>query len=287
MRKPLIVCLLAYVFIAQPITSQAVARLGSSSELNGLSISVLGNDWGAGRKVDIEKVLESASGEIWRYFPNKRLKPIIVVHDEDTPRTRCKKGPGGEHVVQLTAKDRRWAQFSYQFAHEFFHVLSNYENDCVDDLETENEWFEEVLAEVSSLFVLRQMAGSWRSSPPYPNWRDYASSLEKYARDALNESHRQLPNGKTFGVWFRENHQLLRNDPYLRDKNELIANRLLPLFEGSPSSWESISYLNLGSPDASNSFQSCLNNWHRHVPRRHERFVEDVARVFGMRITAY
>ena len=149
----------------------------------------------------------------------------------------------------------------------------------------ENEWFEETLAEVSSMFVLRQMAITWRNNPPYSNWKSYASALDEYAQELIDEPHRQLPPDQTFIEWFRENHNLLRGDPYLRRKNELIAKRLLPLFERSPESWEAVGYFNIGNPDDSNSFQSCLNNWHRSVPRKHERFVEDIAKVFGMRIT--
>lgn len=284
MRNYITAIFLVCGILIQPVTSSSKSQRLTSYQ-SGVSIQVSQDDWGEGRRVDIQKVLESAVGELWKYFPNKRLNSIIVVHDERTPRTRCKKGANGEHIVQLTAKDRRWARFAFQFGHELFHVLSNYERDCVDDLRIENEWFEETLAEVSSMFVLRRMAITWRSNPPYPNWRSYAAALDEYAQDLINESHRQLPRGKTFDEWFRENHHLLRGDPYLREKNELVANRLLPLFERNPESWEAIGYLNMGTPDDSNSFQSCLNNWHRHVPRKHERFVEEVARVFGMRIT--
>ncbi|HSK71809.1 MAG TPA: hypothetical protein VK892_08955 [Pyrinomonadaceae bacterium] len=251
-----------------------------------VSIVVSQDNWGEARTVDIQKVLESAANELWVYFPNKRLETIKVVYDADTPRTRCAKGSNGEYIVQLTAQNRRWAQFSYQFAHEFFHVLSNYDKTgCNSGIGTENQWFEESLAEVSSMFVLRQMAATWKENPPYSNWKSYASSLEKYGEDLRNDTNRQLPPNTKFIKWFKENHSSLRNDPYLRAKNKLIANRLLPFFERSPESWEAIGYFNLGTPDSSNSFQAYLNNWHKKVPVKYESFVENIAKEFGMRIT--
>lgn len=287
MRKIIVVLSLSCVLLAGPISgSSDLKKRGFSSFQNGVSIQVSQDDWGEARTVDIQKVLESAAGELWRYFPNKRLNSITIIYNKEKPKALCKKGPGGEYVVQLSARNRLWSKFAFQFAHEFFHVLSNYEIGCGDNERNQNQWFEETLAEVSSMFVLKKMAITWRSNPPYPHWKDYESALDKYGQDLINQPHRRLPDNKTFVEWFSENQRLLRSDPYLRPKNELIANRLLPLFERSPESWESISYLNLGSPDASNSFQSYLDNWYRSVPTKHKRFVEDVAGTFGMRIAS-
>jgi hypothetical protein len=271
--------------LAAPVRGTSNARdVRSSSSQNGVSIQVSPGDWGEARVADIQKVLESAAGELMRYFPNKRLN-IKIIQGGPNPRVFCQKGPGGEHIVRLNVRNRDWAKFSFQFAHELSHVLSNYEIGCGDNAKNQNQWFEETLGEVASMFVLPRMANTWSENPPYDSWKDFAPVLDKYGQDLRNEPHRQLPDGKTFVQWFTENRPLLRSDPYLRDKNDLVANRLLPLFEENPENWESVSYLNLGDPDASNSFQSYLDNWYRNVPASHKRFVANIASTFGMRIT--
>jgi hypothetical protein len=278
-----LICLLSLV-LTRPVGGMSNDEEVRSSFQAGGSIQISSGDWGEARVADIQTVLESAAGELTRYFPNTRLN-IKIIQGGPNPRVFCQKGPSGEYIVRLNVKGRVWDQFSYQFAHELFHVLSNYERDCNDNDRSPNQWFEETLGEVASMFVLGKMATTWRANPPYEHWKDYAPALGAYGQRLIEQPHRQLPNGKTFVQWFTENRTLLRGDPYLRDKNGLIANRLLPLFERNPESWESVSYLNLGDRDATNSFQSYLDNWYGKVPARHKGFVANVANTFGMRIT--
>ena len=68
----------------------------------------------------------------------------------------------GPFVVQLTARDRKWSKFAYQFSHEFCHLLSGH--DRLRD--NPNQWFHESLCELASVFTLRQMAKQWLISPP-------------------------------------------------------------------------------------------------------------------------
>ncbi|HSS22472.1 MAG TPA: hypothetical protein VLL54_20545 [Pyrinomonadaceae bacterium] len=219
-----------------------------------LTISVSDEGWGESRIQDIEKVLYSAAGEILAYIPNTPELAIIVRHSEDQPLTLYKRGPNGEFIVLLTAQDMRWAQFAYQFSHEFCHVLAM--NSKVTD--NPNQWFEESLGETASLFALRRMSKTWRSSPPYPNWKDYASSLRSYAQNTINESHRSLPSDMTLSEWFEENEKSLRNDPYLREKDELVANQLLSLFEENPDGWAAVTYLNRSQPSRRQTFEEYL-----------------------------
>ena len=133
MRTYISATVLMCVMLLQPVASSSKPHRLITYRSD-VSIHVSEDDWGEARRADIQKVLESAAGELWQYFPNKQIDPILVVHDQRIPRTRCKKSANGEHVIQLTAQNRRWAQFAFQFGHEFFHVLSNYERDCVNDL---------------------------------------------------------------------------------------------------------------------------------------------------------
>ena len=246
-----------------------------------LTIRIANEGWGEGRIQDIEKVLYSAAGEIFAYIPNKRDLAIVVRHGESRPRTLYQRSANGEFIVLLTAKDRYWSQYAYQFSHEFCHILAM--NSKVTD--NPNQWFEESLGKTASLFALRRMAITWRSSPPYPNWKDYASSLSVYAQDSINESHRQLPSDMTFVEWFAKNEDSLREDPYLREKDGIVANQLLALFEEDPDGWGAVTYLNLSRPSREQTFEEYLNDWHSRVPRKYEPLIEKVGKRFGLSIS--
>lgn len=245
-----------------------------------VSIRVSKGGWGNAQVQDIEEVLYSVAQEILAFVPSKRRTSIIVRHDEEGPMTLYKRGDNGEFIVLLDVENTRWAQYAYQFSHELCHVLAM--NEKVT--ESPNQWFEESLGETASLFALRRMATTWKTSPPYPNWKDYAQHLSEYAEKNINEEHRQLPPRVTFVKWFSRNEPDLRSDPYIREKDEVIANQLLPLFEGSPQSWDAVTYLNLTKPKSSQTFEEYLRDWYLRSPSKHRGFIRQIADLFGAEV---
>ncbi|GAG03367.1 unnamed protein product, partial [marine sediment metagenome] len=135
-----------------------------------LVIRVQPGGWGDAGVQNIQKLLLSAGNELWKHFPGRRLRPIIIRHSDSGPIVLFRQGPAGEYIVKLDAEGRHWAQFTYQFSHELCHVLTNYEKKA----SPKNRWFEESLCEMASMFVLRRMAVTWQTSPPYPNWKSFA-----------------------------------------------------------------------------------------------------------------
>lgn len=280
MRKTITFAFIIFIFLQLLPTKNMACpkseRLTPSA--NQLVIRVVKGGWGDAEVKDIEAVLYSTARDLLKYLPNRRLKPIIVEYDEDGPVTLYRKGPNGEYIIQLDVRGRYWAQLAYQFSHELCHVLSNYENLRVS--ENPNQWFEEALGETASLFTLRQMATTWKTSPPYPNWKSYAPSLFRYAEDRRTQNGRQLPSNMTLAQWYRANREKLRADYSLRDKNAVVADQLLPLFEQYPQNWEAVSYLNRGEPDTTHSFEKYLNNWYLHAPEKRKGFISKVINMF-------
>jgi hypothetical protein len=213
---------------------------------------------------------------LWAYFPASTLPPILV-EPQGGPVVLYRHGPNGEYLVRLNTGDRLWAQHAFQFAHEFAHILANY-----DQHERCNKWFEESLCELASLFVLRRMAETWKLRPPYANWRDYAPALAAYADDRLRSA--RLPAGQTLDQWYRENEPRLRQEPCLREKNTVVAAALLPQFEKQPQSWEAITWLNDGTAHGARTFARYLGDWHARVPEKHRPLVRQLAREFGIEI---
>ena len=147
-----------------------------------------------------------------------------------------------------------------------------------------NFWFEESLCEAASIFALRAMSRKWKYNPPYPNWADYAPCLSDYAEEIIKRPVHQLPAGFSFLDWFSKNEQDLRANCKQRDKNGLIAIRLLRIFETEPSLWETTTYLNRGSRDMNLPFASYLSEWKAMSPRRFHVDLVSLARDFGVEI---
>ena len=200
---------------------------------------------------------------------------IVVRHSRKGPITLFEKGPQGEIQVRLNVRGRRWAQFAFQFAHELGHIACHYDED-----EDPNEWFEESVCEATSLFVLRRMAESWKTAPPYPNWKGYAKSLTAYADDRLKEF--RLGEGETFAKWFRHQEAALRKDRHLRKLNGVVAGQLLLLLEKSPEHWPALAHLNDGKASATDSFADFLRGWRSRVSEKHHAFVDRIAALFGV-----
>jgi hypothetical protein len=252
-----------------------------------IDIHVPPNGFGKANPADITAVLQSAGSEIWRHCPRTQLAGIDLYRRTDHPQTDFKRTPSGRIAIGLAAHDTYWAQYSFQFAHEFCHALANFSNNprrLMRYPRSANLWLEESLCETASLFVLRAMNRSWRTVPPYPAWRSYASSFNAYAEERLALPEHHLPVGMTFLVWFRENQSSLRANSDLRDRNTIVATQLLPIFEAEPRGWEAVAFLNHGSADPNQSLARHFAEWRSLCPSDLRPFVTKLAAVCAVKL---
>jgi hypothetical protein len=248
----------------------------TTSTINNVDIRVADGGWGDAQVVDIQAVLGSVADELIEYFPyRKNLNPIIVKHGQDAPIVLYKRGTNGEYIVHLNVEGTLWAKFAYQFSHEFTHILARYELN--QTRQTRHQWFEESVCVTASLFTLRQMAITWRTTPPYSNWSSYAPYLREYADNEMSASGRQLPSGQTLAEWYKKNESALTTAD--RDKQVVVASKLLPIFERNPDLWESVSYMNL-IDSGSSDFQNYLNNWYISAPEKHKASIREIIYLF-------
>ena len=225
---------------------------------------------------NVRQVLRSAAGELWSHFPDRDLKPILV-EPKGGPITLTARGAKGEYQVRLATGGTLWAQYTYQFAHEFCHILCNYDEDP-----SRCRWFEETICELASLFVLRRSGETWKTRPPYPNWKDYAKSLVEYADGRIKSA--TLPAGKTFAEWYRENADALASNAVDRERNTIAAVQLLPLFEKAPEHWEAVTWLNTEKLTDSHTITEYLRAWRFNSPGKHRGFITDLAKALGLDI---
>jgi hypothetical protein len=255
--------------------------------LKPLDIHVQANGFGRVSSADIAAVLQSAVFEICRHCPGIQLDGIDVYYRPDRPQTDLKRTSSGRIGIGLSTRDTHWAQYAFQFAHEFCHALANFGDNPQQSVRYPrhaNLWLEESLCETASLFALRAMSRSWLTGPPYPAWRSYAPWLNDYAEKRLALPEHHLPSGTPFLVWFHENESALRQNSDMRDRNTIIAIQLLPILEAEPSGWEAVAFLNRGSHDMAESLAQRLAEWHSQCPRRLRPFVARLATVFAVKL---
>lgn len=279
------------VFVASILCSVAFAaeadvaasgKKAGNSRKAGLSIRVEGNEWGSASRQEIETVLYAVADELLAQVPKKLNVPIVVTPTQSNPMVLYERGRGGEYVVHLHAKGPRWHLYAYEFAHELCHIMSNYEENAGADVSRYNQWFEEALCESASLYTLRSLAARWEKEAPSPEWAARAAGLRAFAERLVSEEHRRLPSDLRLVAWLQDNEGRLRKDPYLRDKNEVVANLLLPLFERHPEGWRAIGYLNRGDLRTRRTFQDYLSGWYAAAPPEHRQFIGDVLTLLGV-----
>lgn len=236
-----------------------------------MTIDVEPYGWGDARPVDIQAVLDDAASHLNRLVdePVADCIRVVAARGEDAqPMTRYRRSPEDSITFQLTAHGTFWAQFAYQFSHEFCHALSRYER----LRDNPNNWFHEALCELASVFTLRRMAERWPEQPTYPHWAGYATALGTYADDLLTSPNRQLPHGITLAAWLVAHEKALRQDPYRRDNNATVAYNLLSLFEAEPTAWNAVRDL----PICKGMLAEYLADWRRQVKTSDKPFVNRV-----------
>lgn len=283
MRLPLIIASILCSVIYSSTSYAGPLKKPVSSRKLGLTIKVEGEGWGSARKEMIESVLYSVADELMSRLPKKLVVPIVVTHTDSNPVALYDRGEKGEYRVALHASEENWHLYTYEFAHELCHILSNYEENAKPGTSRYNQWFEETLCETASLYTLKNLAATWKNFPPSPDWEKETEKLNRFFDLLIAEGHRQLPAHAPLSDWLTSNEERLRQNPYLREKNEVVANLLLPLFQRNPENWSSLAYLNLDPGDARSSLQDYLRSWYLNAPAEHKTFIADVLTLFDMR----
>jgi hypothetical protein len=248
----------------------------------GLDIRVEG-DWDGVTAEAIQKTLYAVAGVLLPHTSGGPAAPIIVTHTTSAPVTLYERGPNGEYLVHLHASGPRWSLYVYEFAHELTHILSNYDRNAGPGNARRNQWLEESLCETASLFVLDRLATAWAQAPESDAAAARAAQLRRFYEMLVAEPHRRLPEGYSFAAWLADNEPGLRDDPYRRKQDDLVARHLLPLFKERPDGWDALRYLNLDATDNQATLPQYLGHWSRNVPAVQKPFVDAILAAMAAR----
>jgi len=276
---PVVWCWLVSLTLLGPPQREAVAAEGYvEPPMPAYRVEAAGFD---ASQRDIRAVLDSTGRELWRYFPDYEIEPLVVTRGRQGPITLFRRNDRGEIVVKLDTGETYWCQYAYQFAHEFCHVLCGFDDDYAG-----NKWFEETVCETASLFAMRAMARAWKDDPPYSHWRDYRDALRSYADNVQRERHEVFPLVRHgLPEFYRLHRETLAANSCQRDLNGAMSLVMLQLFEQEPTRWEAVRWLNSAPSPQGQTFQQYLKQWHSAVPPRHREFVRQVAELYGIELT--
>jgi hypothetical protein len=201
---------------------------------------------------------------------------LRVMYGSVGPQIRHGGSRSSGYDIDLTVANDLWDQHTFQFAHEVCHVLAGYQK-----AQHPNQWFEESICEAASLYVLKVLAGRganeqgpcidlWSNSTPYHK------ILDQYADNRIQAPASQF-SGESLKQWYVQNSQLLRNDPYCRCLNQVVANKLFALIITTPTNWGAVEFLNhTPCRPGQDSFFDYLNNWRASSPAHHHDFIDTI-----------
>ncbi len=84
------------------------ADKSSASEFRSIDIRVQAGGFGVASASDITSVLQSAAGELCRYWPRTQLPRIDVYHRPDHPQTDSRRAAGNRIAIGLTGNYAPW-----------------------------------------------------------------------------------------------------------------------------------------------------------------------------------
>ena len=240
-------------------------------------------EWGGASAENAQAVCVSVAKTFLRHGGGAAAAPILVRQNKDPwPIALTDLAPGGERVILLATSGTYWSQLAYQFAHEYCHVLTKH---WTVPVKHKNMWFAESLCELASIWCLDQMGADWLDGgAPYGNWKSYGQALKDYVADHTKDT----PTFKTpeaFAAWLNSNLDDLYTNATNRERNKVVAVRLLPLFRNDPALWQAVPYLNDGLR-RDDDFPAHLRQWYVSTPPALRPAVGKIAAEIGFPVNA-
>lgn len=160
-----------------------------------------------------------------------------------------------------------WSQEVYQLAHEYCHVLIN----SPYNPQMRDEWFEEVICECASRFVLSKM-----NDDDYAK-QNYTDSFINYEKGLFNEKvfkfkKNALSNENSVILTrLRQNHEW-------REPQKYLANMIYPLIAEDGAFWQSI--IRLADFKNENTFMENLSDWYQKSPAPSKQQISKIIELF-------
>lgn len=222
------------------------------------------NEFGIANE-DVRRQLAPTYELLTRVFNSYAHTPIEF--RSDSPPRALYALNNGSRIVHLDTSGASYMQYTYQFAHELGHILTNFH---LSEGVVEFHWFEEVLAELASHYVLAEYA----KQPPCicgykaQQWKDYIKSNYDPLQEKLKKKHK-LSIDDPIAPWFSRNESLLKKKSTMRSLNWWIAWHMYPYFNQNPEVfWRACGLLNRWNIKENRNFEQYLASWESVLKQR-------------------
>ena len=217
----------------------------------------------------------------------RSFKTVHVTLDPD-PAVKYKIGMLLKNDMEIRADD--FYYFVWGFGHEICHILHNFELTTIDN---PNLWFQESIASMASIWVLRSMAKTWKHDSPFGTFAEqdggiafFSDNFEHFANAYLNVFPEYQHDG-TGEEWLAEWEDFLREDYY---KNQSftqyyhlvsqLSYKFLPIFEDNPEAWNAVRKM----PATTGKMSEYMQDWYEAVDTEDKQFVEAIADEMGITV---
>lgn len=159
--------------------------------------------------------------------------------------------------IRLATHRYFFQQYTYQFAHELGHVLTNWE----DTPSRDYKWFEETLAELASAYVIRKFSQSApNASFTASSWDAYFDLIyDEYDKDL--QSNYGIASTDKLTTWFAEHEPAMRASSVIRALNWGVAREMFSFFLTDTSAWEAAGYINRWDVSQNATIYAYLESW--------------------------
>ncbi len=241
--------------------------------------------WGAAPTSNIKRLCENVALHFQEQLrdEHKLDGELTVVYRSQGPIAFYRSYFGGgpnEYKIGLTVTDTYWSKFSYQFGHEFCHLMHNHDKIYETIPDNPNDWFQEAICELASLWVIRRMSETWATRAPYPNWVNYRHSLANYANNSLMNRAEAQYSG-TGADWLKEWEDRMRRDEpgaFTYARVSQLSYKFLPIFEENPEAWNAVRQM----PASTGKMSEYMKDWYEAVDSEDKIFVEAIAEEMGI-----
>lgn len=270
-------------------------NLGNSA----LDVSVESSpSWGKISTVDVETLCENITNHFERHLrPENEIHDSVSVYRTFRPmsHTTLDPAPGIKYKMGIVLKKDMeirvddFYYFIHDFAHEFCHILHNFE---ITTINNPNLWFQESIACMASIWALRSMAETWNDDSPFGvsvaqdgGTAFFVKNFKRYADVYLNE----LPSTQYDGTseaWLEKYENSLRQE-YEQTGGFIeyhlvsqLSFKFLPIFEKNPEAWNAVRKM----PASKGKMSEYMQDWHDAVDVRDKESVEAIAKEMGISI---
>ena len=181
--------------------------------------------------------------------------------------------------------------FIFDFAHEFCHILHNFDVTTIDN---PNLWFQEGITTMASMWALRSMAVTWQEDSPFGTFvaqdggvASFSDNFNHYA-DAYLKSFPEYQYDGTGEEWLSEHEMSLREE-YIEKGTftqyhiaAQLTFKFLPIFEENPEAWNAVRKM----PATKGKMSQYMQDWYDAVDAEDKQYVEAIAKEMGITVTS-